>query len=110
MPGLTSFRELIDALERSGVLRSISRAVDPRYELIAVMRAVQKAGNEPLLFTNAYDGLGGPDHGNDRRHDRGVCDTPGRRSCGLLGDDDSVRLERRGGAGVSSWQYRHDQA
>ena len=43
---------LIEALERDGVLRSVSRAVDPRYELIAVMRAVQKAGNEPLLFSN----------------------------------------------------------
>ena len=54
MPALTSFRELIDALKRSGILRSVSRAVDPRYELIAVMRAVQKAGNEPLLFTNVF--------------------------------------------------------
>ena len=52
MPALTSFRDLIEALKRGGVLRSVSRAVDPRYELIAVMRAVQKAGNEPLLFTN----------------------------------------------------------
>jgi UbiD family decarboxylase len=52
VPALTSFRELIGALKRDGVLRSVSRAVDPRYELIAVMRAVQKAGNEPLLFTN----------------------------------------------------------
>ncbi|AMN45342.1 UbiD family decarboxylase [Rhodoplanes sp. Z2-YC6860] len=51
MPALTSFRSLIDSLERSGTLRSISRPVDPRHELIAVMRAVQKAGNEPLLFT-----------------------------------------------------------
>ena len=52
VPALTSFRDLIEALERDGVLRSVSRAVDPRYELIAVMRAVQKAGNEPLLFTD----------------------------------------------------------
>ena len=52
MPALTSFRDLIEAVKRDGVLRSISRAVDPRYELIAVMRAVQRAGNEPLLFTN----------------------------------------------------------
>ena len=52
MSGLTSFRDLIDALKRDGILRSVSRAVDPRYELIAVMRAVQKAGNEPLLFTD----------------------------------------------------------
>ncbi len=52
MPALTSFRELLEALGRGGTLRSVSRAVDPRYELIAVMRAVQKLGNEPLLFTN----------------------------------------------------------
>ena len=43
MPALTSFRDLIEAVKRDGVLRSISRAVDPRYELIAVMRAVQRA-------------------------------------------------------------------
>ena len=52
MSALTSFRDLIQTLKRAGTLRSISRAVDPRYELIAVMRAVQKAGNEPLLFAN----------------------------------------------------------
>jgi UbiD family decarboxylase len=53
VPALTSFRSLIEALKNSGTLRTVSRAVDPRHELIAVMRAVQKAGNEPLLFTNA---------------------------------------------------------
>ena len=53
MPALTSFRSLIEALKNSGTLRTVSRSVNPRHELIAVMRAVQKAGNEPLLFTNA---------------------------------------------------------
>ena len=48
----TSFRDLIGVLRANGTLRSVSRAVEPRYELIAIMRAVQKAGNEPLLFRN----------------------------------------------------------
>jgi UbiD family decarboxylase len=49
---LTSFRDLIGILAANGTLRSISRAVDPRYELVAIMRAVQKRGNEPMLFKN----------------------------------------------------------
>lgn len=49
---LTSFRDLIAALKRNGTLRSISRPVDPRFELVAIMRAVQRSGNQPLLFTN----------------------------------------------------------
>jgi 2,5-furandicarboxylate decarboxylase 1 len=52
VPALTSFRDLIGVLAANGTLRSISRAVDPRYELVAIMRAVQKRGNEPLLFKN----------------------------------------------------------
>jgi 2,5-furandicarboxylate decarboxylase 1 len=52
VPALTSFRDLIGVMAANGTLRSISRAVDPRYELVAIMRAVQKRGNEPLLFKN----------------------------------------------------------
>jgi UbiD family decarboxylase len=52
VPALTSFRDLIGVLAANGTLRSISRAVNPRYELVAIMRAVQKRGNESLLFRN----------------------------------------------------------
>ena len=52
MPVLTSFRSLIDSLERSGTLRSVSRAVDPRHELIAVMREL--LGPEGTLVMPAF--------------------------------------------------------
>jgi len=47
-----SFRGLIEILEKNSVLRSVSRTVNPRHELVAVMRSVQKRGNEALLFRN----------------------------------------------------------
>jgi len=47
-----TFRGLIESLRQQDVLRSISRPVDPVHELVAVMRRVQKSGNEALLFCN----------------------------------------------------------
>ena len=43
-------RDLIGILYENGTLRSVSRAVDLRAD--RDMRAVQKAGNQPLLFRN----------------------------------------------------------
>ncbi len=51
---ISFFRDLIETLKRDGVLRSVSRGVDPRYELIAVMRAVQKDG----MFGRMWPPLG----------------------------------------------------
>jgi 2,5-furandicarboxylate decarboxylase 1 len=52
VPAIATFRDLLSRLDDNGPLRRITRPVDPRFELIAVTRLVQKAGNEPLLFAN----------------------------------------------------------
>ena len=49
---MLSFRELLDHLEHIGELRHVQRAVDPKFELTAVMRRMQKGPNQPLLFEN----------------------------------------------------------
>lgn len=49
---ISTFRGLIEALQQNGTLRSVSREVDPRHELVAVMRRVQIEQNEALLFRN----------------------------------------------------------
>lgn len=49
---LTSFRALLDWLEREKLLARVSRAVDPAYELTAVLRKVQKGPNLGLVFEN----------------------------------------------------------
>ncbi len=59
MPAIATFRDLISRLDSDHHLRRITRPVDPRFELIAVTRLVQKAGNEPLLFENVV-GSGQP--------------------------------------------------
>lgn len=46
----TTFRGLLKALDDQRVLRHISREVDPKHQLVAIMRKVQKTSNEPLLF------------------------------------------------------------
>ncbi|MCK9915254.1 UbiD family decarboxylase [Microbacteriaceae bacterium K1510] len=46
----TTFRALLKDLDARRVLRHVSRAVDPKHQLVAVMRKVQKTSNEPLLF------------------------------------------------------------
>ena len=47
---MQDFRELLRWLEQRGDLSSVSRAVDPRHELTAVMRHMQKGPNKALLF------------------------------------------------------------
>ncbi len=47
-----SFRDLLDLLATRGCLRRVTRPVSPRHELVAVLRAVQKSLNQPLLFEN----------------------------------------------------------
>ena len=49
------FRELLHWLESRGELAKVSREVDPRHELTAVMRQMQKAANRGLLFTKVRD-------------------------------------------------------
>jgi UbiD family decarboxylase len=47
-----SFRELIAWLDGRGELARVSRAVDPAYELTAVLRKTQQGPNVGLLFAN----------------------------------------------------------
>ncbi len=48
----SNFRALLLRLEQARILRTISREVNARHELVSVMRKVQKTSNEPLLFRN----------------------------------------------------------
>lgn len=50
-PVLT-FRDLLDILATRNCLRRVARAVDPRHQLVAILRKVQKGLNQPLLFEN----------------------------------------------------------
>jgi UbiD family decarboxylase len=45
-------QSLLKALEGRGDLRRIAKPVDPRHQLAAVTRAVQRAGGEAVLFEN----------------------------------------------------------
>ena len=47
---ITSFRALLEHLERRGELARVAREVDPAFELIAVLRKMQKGANDALLF------------------------------------------------------------
>ncbi len=47
---MQTFRELLDWLSARGDLASVSRAVDPKHELTAVLRRMQKGPNRALLF------------------------------------------------------------
>jgi 2,5-furandicarboxylate decarboxylase 1 len=49
---MKTFRELVDWLERRGDLASVSREVNPKHELTAVMRRMQKDANKALVFQN----------------------------------------------------------
>jgi 2,5-furandicarboxylate decarboxylase 1 len=49
---METFRELLEHLEKEGTLKTVSRPVDPRHELTAVMRTMQKGENHALLFSN----------------------------------------------------------
>ena len=45
-------REWVQALAESGELLAVDREVDPRFELAAVTKRAQQAGNRPILFRN----------------------------------------------------------
>jgi 2,5-furandicarboxylate decarboxylase 1 len=49
---METFRELLEHLKKEGTLKTVSRPVDPRHELTAVMRTMQKGENHALLFSN----------------------------------------------------------
>jgi UbiD family decarboxylase len=50
MAAYESFRELVAALRARHEVAHVERAVDPKFELTAVMRHMQKGPNRPLLF------------------------------------------------------------
>lgn len=52
MPAMQTFRQLIERLEAKGDLARVSRQVDPKHELTAVMRHMQRGDNKALLFKN----------------------------------------------------------
>ncbi|OZI26298.1 hypothetical protein CAL26_02900 [Bordetella genomosp. 9] len=52
MKPMESFRQLVAWLETRGLVSEVARQVDPRHELTAVMRCVQKAGNQALRFND----------------------------------------------------------
>ena len=45
-------REWVSRLAEAGELLTVDRAVDPRFELAAVTKRAQQAGNRPILFRN----------------------------------------------------------
>jgi 2,5-furandicarboxylate decarboxylase 1 len=49
---METFRELLEHLKKEGTLKTVSRPVDPRHELTAVTRTMQKGENHALLFSN----------------------------------------------------------
>lgn len=49
---METFRDLLNWLERQGDLSTVSRSVDPKHELTAVMRTMQKGPNKALRFAN----------------------------------------------------------
>ena len=49
---MQTFRELLTWLETRGDLATVSRPVDPRHELTAVLRRMQKGANQALVFRN----------------------------------------------------------
>ena len=48
---METFREFVDWLERRGEVCTVSRSVNPKHELTAVMRAMQKGPNKALRFS-----------------------------------------------------------
>src|SRR5436309_15377980 len=51
-PTMESFRQLLDWLSARGELVGVGREVDPKHELTAVMRQMQRGPNKALLFRN----------------------------------------------------------
>lgn len=52
MAAFKSFRQLVEAMRERGEVATVTRQVDPRHELTAVMRHMQRGPNRPLLFTD----------------------------------------------------------
>lgn len=52
MAAFESFRQLVEALRERGEMATVTRQVDPRHELTAVMRHMQRGPNRPLLFAD----------------------------------------------------------
>ena len=49
---MDTFRDLLAYLDGRGDLCRVRREVDPKFELTAVMRKMQKGPNKPLMFEN----------------------------------------------------------
>ncbi len=49
---MDTFRDLLTYLDGRGDLARVGREVDPKFELTAVMRKMQKGPNRPLMFEN----------------------------------------------------------
>src|SRR5207247_1192164 len=49
---IASFRELVAWLDERGELARVTRSVDPKHELVAVLRKTQQGPNVALLFEN----------------------------------------------------------
>ena len=54
MAALTTFRDLLAALEKQGLLRHVARAVDPKLELTTVLRKMQLGPNLALQFDKVH--------------------------------------------------------
>src|SRR5437762_9459768 len=52
LPTMETFRQLLDWLSSRKELCTVGRKVDPKHELTAVMRRMQKGPNKALLFRN----------------------------------------------------------
>jgi UbiD family decarboxylase len=52
MRAMETFRGLLEWLESKGNLAKVTRSVDPKHELTAVMRHMQRGENKALLFKN----------------------------------------------------------
>ena len=56
MAAYESFRQLVEAMKARGEVDYVDRAVDPRHELTAVLRHMQKGPNRPLVFNDVKGG------------------------------------------------------
>lgn len=72
----SELREYVEQLRRAGELLNVGRAVDPRYELAAVTKAVQKQGEEAVFFPSVA-GTAMPVVSNIYGSHRRLCDLIG---------------------------------
>jgi 4-hydroxybenzoate decarboxylase len=54
-PPLATLRDFVARLDATGRLLRVRKAVEPRFELAAVVRAVQRSSNLPVLFEQVKD-------------------------------------------------------